>query len=79
MKTLLTSAALAAGGAAAMLAQTGSGTRTRAVTRTRAQSAAPAGPQAPAPAAEAAKHRAWLNKNCVGCHNSRTASHPKRR
>jgi hypothetical protein len=35
--------------------------------------------QAPAPrsttpaAAEAEKHRAWLNQNCLACHNSRTA------
>ena len=28
----------------------------------------------PTQAAEAAKYRVWLNKNCVGCHNSRTAS-----
>ena len=27
----------------------------------------------PAAAAEAQKHRAWLNQYCVSCHNSRTA------
>ena len=32
------------------------------------------GRRRPSSAAEAAKYRAWLNKNCVGCHNSRTAS-----
>jgi hypothetical protein len=37
-----------------------------AVTRTTAQSL-------PA-STESAKYRAWLNKNCVGCHNNRTAS-----
>ena len=64
-----------------MLAQTGSGTRAPA--RRRATPAAAVGAhaagsrQSPAPAAEAAKHRAWLNKNCVGCHNSRTASPPE--
>jgi Protein of unknown function (DUF1592)/Protein of unknown function (DUF1588)/Protein of unknown function (DUF1587)/Protein of unknown function (DUF1585)/Protein of unknown function (DUF1595) len=81
MKTLLTSAALVFLGTAMMLGQTGSGTRAPAVTRTRAQSAAPAGPQSAAPVgvqspADAAKYRAWLNKNCVGCHNSRTKSPP---
>src|SRR5439155_11910844 len=30
--------------------------------------------QSPSPSAEAAKHRAWLNQYCVGCHNSRTKS-----
>jgi len=55
-----------------------------------AQSTAPAGAQSPlrprpgatvsnvelspAQTAEAAKYRVWLNKNCVGCHNSRTKS-----
>jgi len=33
---------------------------------------AAAGAQASSPAAEAAKHRAWLNQYCVSCHNSRT-------
>jgi mono/diheme cytochrome c family protein len=41
------------------------------------QSAAPAAAQSPALAAEATKYRAWLNKNCVGCHNSRTAAPPE--
>ena len=77
MKGLLTSAALVFAGTAAMLAQTGSGTRAPSVTRARAQSTTPAGPQTVPPAAEAAKHRAWLNKNCVGCHNSRTKSPPE--
>jgi hypothetical protein len=31
--------------------------------------------QTPA-SAETEKHRAWLKKNCVGCHNSRTSSPP---
>jgi mono/diheme cytochrome c family protein len=43
-------------------------------TRTTAQSATATGTQSPAQAAEAAKYRVWLNKNCVGCHNSRTKS-----
>jgi hypothetical protein len=42
-----------------------------AVTPVRAQAAAPAA--AGDTAAEAAKHRAWLNKYCVACHNNRTA------
>jgi cytochrome c553 len=72
---LLTGAALVWVGTAAVLAQTGSGTRVQQPAKPApVKSAAPAAAQSPAPAAEAAKHRAWLNKNCVGCHNNRTAS-----
>ncbi|MEO8257548.1 MAG: DUF1592 domain-containing protein [Acidobacteriota bacterium] len=79
MKGVVTSAALIFAGTAVMLAQTASGPRTPTVTRARAQSAAPARAGAPtaSAAAEAAKHRAWLNKNCVGCHNSKTKSPPE--
>jgi mono/diheme cytochrome c family protein len=35
---------------------------------------APAG--APVSAADAAKYRAWLNQNCVGCHNARVKQPP---
>src|SRR6185295_14718902 len=91
MNRLVTSAALVWAGTAVLLAQTGTGTRAPsappprsqaagsavAAAPVRAQGVAPAGAQAPAQAAEAAKHRAWLNKNCVGCHNSRTASPPE--
>ena len=77
-ESLLVGAALVWAGAAVLLAQSGSGTA-RAQPATRAAHAAqPCSPQRPRnrrlPAAEAAKHRAWLNKYCVGCHNSRTAS-----
>jgi Protein of unknown function (DUF1592)/Protein of unknown function (DUF1588)/Protein of unknown function (DUF1585)/Protein of unknown function (DUF1587)/Protein of unknown function (DUF1595) len=80
----------AAWAGAALLAQTGTTSRTPSAARAPAAAAgrqsstpgAPAPPsaaataQAPSQAAEAAKHRAWLNKNCVGCHNSRTAQPP---
>src|SRR5688500_12728519 len=61
MKKVLVVAALLWTGAAVLLAQSGT----------------PAGASpraAAAPASEAARHRAWLNQYCVGCHNTRTAS-----
>jgi hypothetical protein len=42
--------------------------------RTQAQSPAPAA--APSGASEAAKYRAWLDKNCVGCHSDRVKQPP---
>jgi hypothetical protein len=84
MKKLLTGAALVWAGTAMLLGQQG-GTSARpqtTATAPAAQSAAPAraastasqapaAGQVPSAAAEAAKQRAWLNKYCVGCHNSR--------
>jgi cytochrome c553 len=58
MKSVLVSAALVWASAAALLAQSATG----------------ATAQSPSPPAERARHRAWLNQYCVGCHNSRTAS-----
>jgi len=80
------SAALVWVGVAVLLAQTGPATRTPSSPAAPARSAppaaapsAPASPQTTPPAspqvtaaAETAKHRAWLDKYCVGCHNSRT-------
>jgi mono/diheme cytochrome c family protein len=63
MTRLLATAVLVWAGAAALLAQSGA---------TRPQPATPA--PSPAPSAESARHRAWLNQYCVGCHNSRSAS-----
>jgi uncharacterized protein DUF1592/uncharacterized protein DUF1588/uncharacterized protein DUF1587/uncharacterized protein DUF1585/uncharacterized protein DUF1595 len=74
MKRLMTSAGLVWVGTAIVLAQAGPGTRAKPVTPVRAQSPVSAGQSSPSQAAEAAKYRTWLNKNCVGCHNSRTAS-----
>ncbi|MEP7310911.1 MAG: DUF1592 domain-containing protein [Acidobacteriota bacterium] len=87
MNRLLTGAALVWVGTAVVLGQTGNGTRPLSQGQSprpraepavnRAQATAAVGnPQSPALAAEATKYRAWLNKNCVGCHNSRTASPP---
>ena len=92
MNRLVTSAALVWVGTAVVLAQAGSGTRTPSqgpvalglarrtervsVGDAKARRTAAGSPQSPTLAAEAAKYRAWLNKNCVGCHNSRTASPP---
>ena len=77
MKGLLTSAALVFVGTAVMRGADGKrharavgDARPGAVGRTRRFASGDA-------AAEAAKHRAWLNKNCVGCHNSRTKSPPE--
>ncbi|MEP7352863.1 MAG: DUF1592 domain-containing protein [Acidobacteriota bacterium] len=51
-------------------AQTQTGTQTKAVAVS-----AVAAAKAPAVAdPDAAKHRAWVNKYCVGCHNNRSAS-----
>lgn len=78
MNRVLTSAALVFVGTAALLAQTG--TPARPASPAAAQPAAPRprgtvsnAEPSPTLAAEAAKHRAWLNRNCVGCHNSRNA------
>ncbi len=76
MKRLLVIAALVWVGAAASERWTVGSLNPVGVTRLLAQSpAAPAqsAPTVPAPS-DAAKHRAWVNKYCVGCHNSRTAS-----
>jgi hypothetical protein len=43
-------------------------------TRPRPQSVTRANAQSPASSAEATKYRAWVDKYCVGCHNSRTKS-----
>jgi len=75
MKSVLVTAALVWASAAVLLPQS-------AQTPARAQSGSPAAAQpvaraaaqTPSPAAERAKHRAWLNQYCVSCHNSRTAS-----
>ena len=75
MKSVLVTAALVWASAAVLLPQS-------AQTPARAQSGSPAAAQpvarasaqSPSPAAERAKHRAWLNQYCVSCHNSRTAS-----
>jgi hypothetical protein len=85
MKRALMSAALIWGGAAVLLAQAGPGARAQSETRgaqsapaVRPQSATPPVPSAAPksastdPAADAAKYQAWVNQNCVGCHNSRT-------
>jgi mono/diheme cytochrome c family protein len=60
---------------AALVAQTGSGTQTKAAPARAAASAAttPAKAAATAPS-EAAKYRALLDRYCVGCHNRRNAS-----
>jgi hypothetical protein len=78
MTRVLTGAALVFVGTAVLMAQAGSGTRAGTTTTpVRAQSATPAaGSPSPVQAVEAVKYRGWLNKNCVGCHNSRTASPP---
>src|SRR5262245_61224216 len=85
MKKLLTGAALVWAGTAMLLGQQGGtsarpqatatapAAQTAAATRAASTaSQAPATGQVPSAAAEAAKQRAWLNKYCVGCHNSRT-------
>jgi hypothetical protein len=89
-KVVLVVAVLIWAGAAIMLAQSGTTARAQspaparaqaaapvpapAVRPVRTQSAAPTSAAAANSAADAAKHRAWLNKYCVACHNNRTAS-----
>ena len=68
--TNVLTATLVFAGAAAMLAQT-PGSSPRPVRRVEPTATRTA---APAPAADAAKYRAWLNQYCVGCHNNKTAS-----
>src|SRR5579862_6264144 len=76
MNRLMASAALVWAGAAVLLAQSGGSKPAARPGRPVRTAPAAAAAQQPGPAAEAAKHRAWLNKNCVGCHNSRTAQPP---
>ncbi len=92
MNKLVTSAAfILCISAVALLAQTGNTPRTASGATARAQSSpttvsptarvessAPSRVQsrATAPATEAAKHRAWLNQYCVGCHSNRAPSPP---
>ena len=54
---------------APLVAQTGSGTRTRPASRSGRRDR-----PRPAASADAAKYRALLNKYCVSCHNARTAN-----
>jgi hypothetical protein len=72
-KRLFASAVLVWIGAAALVAQTGNAARPQAGAAAATPAAKPAGavPQS-APAPDTATYRAWLNKNCVGCHNNRT-------
>src|SRR5713101_786220 len=74
MKRLLITTALVCAGAAVLPAQAPRPARARSATPVRAQSVTRASAQQLSPAAEAAKHRTWLNQYCVGCHNSRTKS-----
>jgi hypothetical protein len=85
MKKILTGAAFLFAGAAVLAGQQGPRlTRTQVTTTTPAPAASGAQSAAPRPASaaalsglETAKHRAWLNQYCVGCHNSRTKSPPE--
>ena len=72
MKSLLGTAALVWASAAVLLAQSAPRPGSGPTVSTVEPSAPPA--TAPSPSAERARHRAWLNQYCVGCHNSRTAS-----
>ena len=68
-KVVITATSLIFGIAASLVAQTGSGSRTVPTSRS-----ASASPSAGSTSADAAKHRALVNKYCVSCHNSRTAN-----
>src|SRR5262245_13583511 len=76
MTRVLTSAVLVWAGTAAVLAQAVKPAPAKAPVPAAGQATASRAEASPAQAAEAAKHAAWVKKNCVGCHNGRTAQPP---
>jgi mono/diheme cytochrome c family protein len=80
MKRLLAGSFFVFAGVAALAAQQAPRVA-RTLAAPGASAASPAAGQAaaaavPASTADAAKYRAWLNQNCVGCHNSRVKQPP---
>ena len=63
-KAVITAPLVCFGVAALLVAQTGAPSGNRPAVSTSAAN----------PTAEAARYRAWVEKNCVGCHNKRTAN-----
>lgn len=73
-KIVITTALVAFGIGASLVAQTGSGTRTVPASQQTASKATSATPSPASASADAAKYRALVNKYCVSCHNARTAN-----
>src|SRR5262249_58754342 len=73
MRKLIATAAIACVGAAVLLGQTGTAVQSQTPASPTAAAVAGHRPLQPAQAGDAKTYRAFVNKYCVGCHNSRNA------